>query len=118
MRVSSRNINKNLQKEIFGLLFQVFTDIKKTEEIKIFLESLLSKAELEVFAKRLAIAYYLENHRSYQNIKDNLKVSSATIASVDKLRKSSGYQLALKRIEADRWATEWADKIGKLFSKK
>lgn len=117
MRLSRTTINKNLQKEILGLLFQLVADIKNLEEAKIFLEDLLSKSEIKAIAKRLAIAHYLERGRSYQNIKENLKVSSATIATVDKMRPSKGIQLALKKIEADRWASEWAGKIEKLFKR-
>ena len=118
MRLSQKNINKNLLKEVLGLLFQVVADVKKPEEAKIFLESLLSRSEVEAIAKRLAIGHYLDRGRSYQNIKENLKVSSATIATVDKIRKSPGFQLALKKIEADQWATEWAERIQGLFKKK
>ncbi len=118
MRVTQKKINKNLQKETLSLLFQVVADICKPEETKIFLESILTPVEVEAVAKRLAIGHYLDRGRSYQNIKDNLKVSSATIATVDKIRKLPGFQLALKKIDADRWATEWAGKIEKLFGKK
>lgn len=118
MRISEKNINKSLQKEIVAIFYQLVADIKNPEEVKVFLEDLLSKVEVEAIAKRLAIAQYLDKNRSYQNIKDNLKVSSATIASVDKSRKSPGYKLALKKIEADQWATQWAGKIESLFKKK
>jgi len=118
MRISQKSINKNLEGEIFYLLYQVITDLKNPQETKIFIGDILNKNELTVISKRLAIAYYLENKRSYQNIKDNLKVSSATIASIDKMRKNKGYLLALKKIEADRWATEWAGKIEKWFKGK
>lgn len=118
MRVSQKNISKNLEKEVLGLLFQLIADLKNPQEAKTLLDDLLSKEELTVFAKRLAIAHYLDRGRSYQNIKDNLKVSSATIASVDKFRKSPGMMLALKKIEAERWATEWTGKIESLFKRK
>lgn len=117
MRTSQATINKNLQKEILGFLFQLIADLKKPEEAKVFLEDILSKTEIETVAKRLAIAHYLDHDRSYQNIKNNLKVSSATIASVEKLKKSKGYQMALRKIEADHWASEWAEKIEKIFKR-
>lgn len=119
MQVSKRNINKTLEKEIFNLFFQVITDLKNQEEVKIFLEDILGKTELTAIAKRLAIAHYLDKGRSYQNIKESLKVSSATIATVDKMRqKSPGLKLALKKIEADQWAEKWAGKIEGLLGKK
>ncbi len=118
MQISKRRINQNLESEVFYTLYQLLADLKTSQEVKTFLEDILGKSELTVMAKRLAIAHYLDRNRSYQNIKDNLKVSSATIATVDKLRKSEGFQLALKRIEAERWASEWSGKIEKLFGKK
>lgn len=117
MQISGKRINKNIEKEIFNLFFQLIADLKDPEEVKIFLEDLLGKAELTALAKRIAIAHYLDRGRNYENIKENLKVSSATISSVDKSRKSKGYQLALKKIEAERWASDWAEKIEGLFKR-
>ncbi|MDP3888857.1 MAG: Trp family transcriptional regulator, partial [bacterium] len=110
MRISQKNINKHLQQEILGIFFQLISDTQNPEEAKMIFESLLSPAEAEAIAKRLSVAHYLDKNRSYQNIKDNLGVSSATIAVIDKARKSAGYRLALKKIEADRWAGKWAEK--------
>lgn len=118
MQISGKRINKNIEKEIFNLFFQLIADLENPEEVKIFLEDLLGKTELTALAKRIAIAHYLDRGRNYENIKENLKVSSATISSVDKMRKSKGYQLALKKIEAERWAGEWAEKIEKMFKGK
>ncbi len=119
MQVSKRIINKTIEKQIFGIFFQVISDLKNPEEVKIFFEDILGKAELTALSKRLAIAHYLDKGRSYQNIRETLKVSSATIASVDKMiKKSPGFKLALKKIEADQWAEKWAGKIEGLFGKK
>ena len=118
MQASKQKINKNLEKEIFQTLYQLLVDLKTPEEAKSFLEEVLGKSETTALAKRLAIAYFLEHNRSYENIKQNLKVSSATIATVDKARKSKGFVLALKKIEAEKWASGWAGKIEKLFKRK
>ncbi|MDO8551483.1 MAG: YerC/YecD family TrpR-related protein [bacterium] len=117
MRISRKSINKNLQKDVLDLFYQLVADLKTPSETKTFLDDVLSKSEVEAIAKRLAIANYLENNRSYRSIKDDLKVSSATIAVVDKARRSPGYQLALKKIEVEKWASDWANKISRLFSK-
>jgi TrpR-related protein YerC/YecD len=115
MQVSKKAINKTIEKEIFNLFFQVVSDLKNPQEVKAFFEDVLGRAELTALAKRIAIAHYLDRGRSYQNIKEGLKVSSATIASVDKMMKNSpGFRLALKKIEADQWAEKWAGKISQL----
>jgi TrpR-related protein YerC/YecD len=119
MQVSKRIINKTIEKQIFEIFFQVISDLKNPEEVKIFFEDILGEAELTALAKRLAIAHYLDKGRSYQNIRETLKVSSATIASVDRMiKKSPGLKIALKKIEADQWAEKWAGKIEGLFGKK
>lgn len=119
MQVSKRLINKNIEKEIFNIFFQVIVDLKDPEEARIFFEDVLGKSELTALAKRLAIAHYLDKGRSYQNIRETLKVSSATIASVDKMiKKSPGFKLALQKVEADQWAEKWSGKIEGLFGKK
>ncbi len=119
MQVSKRTINRTIEKEIFNIFFQVISDLKDPKEVRTFFEDILGKTELTALAKRLAIAHYLDKGRSYQNIKETLKVSSATIASVDKImKKSPGFKLALKKVEADQWAEKWAGKIESLFGKK
>lgn len=103
-----------LQKEIINTFFQTLEDIKTKEDFKSFFSDFLTPKELEIFSKRLAIAYWLKKGRNYENIKTNLKVSSATIATVEKQLKSDGFKLALQKMEADDWANIWSEKIKKL----
>lgn len=117
MQISKQSLNKSLEKEIWEIYYQLLVDIKDLEEAKIISSDVLGKDESWTIAKRLTIAYYLHHKRSYTNIKNNLKVSSAIIAAVEKESKKKGYQLALKRIMADKWATEWSSKIKSLFNK-
>lgn len=114
MRTSTQKINSTLKKQITKSLNQVLLDMKKPQEMAEFLGDFLTDAEYEVFAKRLAVAYWLKKGRSYQNIKTNLKVSSATIASVQSMIETKGFSLALKKLEAEEWASQWAKKISKL----
>ncbi|EKD49657.1 MAG: hypothetical protein ACD_63C00078G0001, partial [uncultured bacterium] len=81
MQVSSRQLNSVLEKQIFSVFYQTLSDLRTPEEIKTVLTDLLTETELTALAKRLAIATFLEKGRSYENIRDTLKVSSATIAS-------------------------------------
>lgn len=115
MRVSDRKLNKSLQKQIQNVFAQTIADIKTVDEAHKFFKDFLTDAELETFSKRLAVAYWLQKGRSYANIKTNLKVSSATIATVADSLKSKGVQLALKKIEADEWANVWSDRIKKFL---
>ena len=114
MQVSARKLNHHIERQIFAVLHQMLGDAKNAEEVKILLNNLLSEAEHVVLAKRLAIAVFLDKGRSYENIKNILKVSSATIASVQEMMGDPGFQLALRKIKAEEWADGWAKKIGGL----
>lgn len=112
MRISKKRVNGQRKKEIFDLLLQTIADIKSKEEAKIILENLLSKTELSAVSKRLGVVYCLDKGLSYQKIKKELKVSSATISSLaENLENKNGFQLALKKIKADEWANRWANRI-------
>jgi TrpR-related protein YerC/YecD len=113
MRVSDRKLNPSLKKQIVKTFNQTLLDLNSEEKLSTFLNDLFTEAEYEVFAKRLAIAYWLKKGRSYNNIKENLKVSSATIASVQSQLNSKGIQLALKQIEAEEFANVWSERIRK-----
>lgn len=92
---------------------QTIADLRDLNEADTFLKDFLNETEYEAFSKRLAIAYWLKKGRSYANIKDNLKVSSATIASVQSVLEKPGVKLGLKKAEAEEWANQWAEKIKK-----
>lgn len=116
MQVSRRAINKNIEKQVFSIFYQVISDLRDPEEVRHFFEDVLTETERTALAKRLAIAHYLEKNRSYDNIKEVLKVSSATIAAVaDQMGKGGrGFSVALQKIRADQWAEAWTRKIKKL----
>lgn len=117
MQLSKDKLNPKVEKQIKNLLVQVIADLKSSENASIFLRDFLTPTEGIVFAKRLAIALYLEKGKSYEEIRRCLKVSSATIASVQNMleSQSEGFMLALQRIRADEWADEWAEKISNFF---
>lgn len=111
MQVSPEQLNKSIEKQVFGLLYQVIADVNKPDQAKEIVSDLLSKTEREMMAKRLAVAMFLDKHRSYENIRQALKVSSATVARVQKQMSDPGMQLALRMAKADEWADKWSKKI-------
>lgn len=115
MRVSKKHINKNLVNQIYRLFYQVFADLKSPLEIEQFTKDFLTKTELEVLAKRLAIAYQLSQGQNYQTIKKDLAVSSTTIAAVSSQMKKRGLAIALKKIRAEEWAEKWANRLGQMM---
>lgn len=114
MRVSKSELNKSLKKEIINTFFQTIDDLKNKTEVELFFNDFFNEIELETYTKRLAIIYWLSKKRSYQNIKTNLKVSSATVATVEKLMSKKGIKLAIKKMAAEEWSNVWSERIKKL----
>ena len=118
MQVSKQRVNATLARQLFQTLYQLFADLKTPQEVEAVLKDILSDVELTTVAKRLAVAYWLANGRSYNNIKDNLKVSSASISDIQQGLKRPGWKLALAKVTADEWATHWEQKIKKMIGQK
>lgn len=117
MRTSERKLNSSLKNQVTKTFAQTLIDIKDLDEMLLFLKDFFTDSELETFIKRLAVSYWLKKGRSYANIKENLKVSSATIAEVSSLKNKKGFEIALNKMEAEEWATQWAEKIKKFVKK-
>lgn len=117
MRTSNHKVNPSLKNQIQKTLAKLITELNKLPESESFLSSFFTDSEYETFAKRLAIAYWLNKGRPYANIRENLKVSSATIASVQSLMSQPGFKLALKKLNAEEWANLWSEKIKRFVSK-
>lgn len=94
---------------LIGILCEVDSPQKMTE----ILSDLLTDTERVAMMKRLGIAIYLDKSRSYEDIKNNLKVSSATIATVVESMGNPGIIEVVKRIKAEEWANDWTEKISR-----
>lgn len=110
-------MNKNISRQMFKILFSILADTRNGKEVEEMFCDLLTDSERMAIAKRLAIGVYLDKGRSYENIKDNLKVSSATIATVAESMGNPGMQRALNMIKAEEWAGAWTDRIMRLVGK-
>lgn len=117
MRLSRDKLHPSLKNQIIKTLAQTLADLKDIGEARAFLQDFFNEIELETFARRLSIAYWLKKGRSYSNIKQNLKVSSATIASIQRRMHKAGITMALKKLEAEEWANIWAEKIRQFVRK-
>jgi uncharacterized protein YerC len=117
MQVSNRKLNKTLERQMMEVWLQLLCDVRDTREMKTILTDLMTESEILAMAKRLSIAVYLDKGRSYEDIKNNLKVSSATIASVAETMGNPGMTEAINRVKADQWADEWSVKLSDVLSK-
>ena len=118
MRIARNKINAVLDRQIKKTFIQLICDINNPEEAEVFIKHFFTDQEIDMFSKRLAVAYWLKNKRNYSNIRENLKVSSATISAIQKSMEREGFKLALKKVDADEWAEKWSKRIEKLISKK
>lgn len=110
-------MNMAMEEEIEELLVQIISDLKGVGETKALLSDLLTETERVAIARRLAIALSLTNGKSYEEIRESLKVSSATIAKVQESLDSDGMKLAIEKIRIDDWAGDWAGKLSGAFGK-
>jgi len=115
MQISDRKLNAIFQEQLFSVFYQTLADLRTPNEVEIVFSDLLTETERVALAKRLAIATFLEKGRSYENIRDTLKVSSATVASVAEQMGNPGIQLALTKVKAEEWADKWAKRISLMF---
>lgn len=97
------------------LFLQLLSDFSSISEVKKFFEDFFTSSEQEMFAKRLAVLLALKEGKSYEEIRKNYGVSSATISSVAENMSSDGMQLALQKVEHDQWADDMAEKVMKFF---
>ncbi len=117
MKKSNQPMNQKIEGQVYKILYQVIADSKNEVEVELTLKALLSESELSAVAKRLAIAVFLDKRQSYDHIKDVLKVSTATIASVAENMNNRGIQQALARVKAEEWADVWSIRLSRALEK-
>lgn len=108
-------LSRHTAQEIVEVFYQVVGDLRNVKESKTFLLDFLTDSERLTFAKRLAIGLELQSGKSYDTIRKEFGVSSATISMVAEMSKSVGMQLALKKVSTEKWATQVSGKFFKFF---
>lgn len=99
-QVSKFKLDKKTQDTLLKNLLTVISKLNKEDQTRLFLDDLLTRTEKIVLAKRLAIALMLESGKSYEEIKDILKVSSSTIGVINnRLNSGSGYKLVISQLQ-------------------
>jgi TrpR-related protein YerC/YecD len=99
-QVSKYPISNNITERIFDIFTKTFTNLKGSEGAADFINDLFTPTEKVMLAKRIAIALLLLKGYDYRNISSILKVSTATIATVNiSLRHGKGsYKKILDKI--------------------
>lgn len=113
MQLSNNPLNKNIEKQLSEMMYGILAELKSPEDVKMVMKDILTEGERVAILKRLGIAVYLDKGRNYEDIKKNIKVSSATIASVAENTGNPGWQEMIRRIKAEEWASNWTNRITK-----
>lgn len=115
MQTSAKDLSKKQQKQITEQFITLLSDLKSPEESRAFFTAFLTDTEQQVFAKRLAIIWLLHQGLSYEEIRQKLHVSSATISTIASQMEIPGIKVALDKISLDTWAEKWAEKLGRFL---
>lgn len=115
MKASPQKISPDLKAALFTDLNIVLTDIRKMDKMADFLVRFLSQSELLVLSKRMGILKRLYSNYSYEEIQNELKVSSATISSMAEIKDELAVDEAIEKIAVHDWAEKIAFKIKKFL---
>lgn len=87
-----------MNQEDLDYLYEIILSIRTKSECKDFLEDLLSKKELESIAARVTSARLLMDGKTYVEIMNDVEISSATLARINKCIKTGhGYNSVVRR---------------------
>lgn len=74
-------------------LYDIITQLKTPDEVEEFLKDLCTNKEIEQMAQRIKAAELIAEGKTYNQITDELDISSATIARVSQaLKYGNGYK--------------------------
>ena len=82
-KVKVYSVDKNERYRIIGELFELIVNLRTKREVIDFLIGLFTASETLMIARRIQIAKMLADEVSYDGIRKKLKVSYATIATVE-----------------------------------
>lgn len=78
-------------------LYEAIVRIDNVEDCRYFLDDLLSRKELNSLSSRVHAAKLLLDGKTYQDVTSETKISSATLARVNRcLKEGKGYNRILK----------------------
>jgi len=107
--VSKIKLNDKSQKALIKNLELILTKINKSENMKYFLEALLTPTEKLMLAKRIAIVVLLKEGFSESDIANALHVTRETVSRMQYFfeARGQGYEIALKVLEKEKVIKEF-----------
>lgn len=117
-QVSKIPLRKEIEKRIFEIFLTSLSRVRQKEEVKDFIDDLLSPIEQLMLAKRLSIAFLLKKGYDQRSICRILKVSLSTINRVSlHLRLGGkGYGKVIKEIIKEEKSDDFWQKLDNFIS--
>lgn len=89
-----------MKEDALKYLYKAIISITNEEDCVAFLDDLLSQHELDSLASRVYSAKLLKEGKTYLDVIDIVKISSATLARISKcVKNGKGYNTVLPKIE-------------------
>lgn len=101
MQTSNHKLSSQKETDLYLQLVTLLADIEHPKAMAAFLKAFLTDTERSVLSKRLAIFCLLSQGKSYEEIKDELHVSSATISSMADQANQPAIKQALVQVKKD-----------------
>ena len=97
--------------EAFHRLCDAFLTLKNEDECKAFLEDICTINEIQELANRLTAAQLLREGKNYQQISEQLGISTATISRVNRCLNygAGGYRKVLFRLDRKELSAEYGE---------
>ena len=116
-QVSKYPIQKDVYNEIFNTFLETIAGLITKEQVSSFFDEFLTPTEKIMFAKRLAVGILIAEKYDYTEIKNLLKVSSATIAAFSTYYKyGENYRRIIDKIRADKRIKNFLIKLGEFVA--
>jgi Trp operon repressor len=113
VQTSDKKLSNEKETDLYNQLVTLLSDIEHPKAMASLLAVFLTDTERSVLAKRLGIAWLLSQGKSYEEIQNELFVSSATISSMSDVINQPAMKQALEVIEQDKKVTNL---LSQLFS--
>lgn len=102
-------LSKPMQGELFFDLINAFSLVKSAGDSALFIQDLLTEAEVKMLSKRLRIARLLLEGRKYEGIIKDLHVSRSTISKVGAwlTERGEGFRKVVKKLPEPKRVKDW-----------
>lgn len=105
-------LSKEDQESLTFDLIHAFTQTSNVGQAALFLQDLLTKAEMKILGRRLRIAKLLIEGMTYNEIAENLYTSHATVAKIGAwlAERGDGFRKIIEKLPKQRQIKNWTER--------